>query len=79
MENPEAKSVMLSGKEQQGLEKLVKQHQTTQQIALRARIVLTSSEGKPSIRIAEENHVSMIPFGSGGMAGSCCKVSHWMT
>ena len=57
MPNPKAQPVILSVKEQQGLEKLVKQHQTAQQIALRARIVLASAEGKPSIRIAEENHV----------------------
>ncbi len=58
MPDPKAQPVMLSAKEQQGLEKLVKQHQTAQQIALRARIVLASGKGKPSIRIAEENHVT---------------------
>ena len=58
MPNPKAQVVVLSEKEQQGLEKLVKQHQTAQQIALWARIVLASGEGEPNIRIAEENHVT---------------------
>jgi transposase len=58
MPNPKAQPVILSEKERQGLEKLVKQHQTAQQIALRARIVLASAEGKPSIRIARENQVT---------------------
>lgn len=34
MPNPKAKTVTLSEKERQGLEKLVKQHQAAQQIAL---------------------------------------------
>jgi hypothetical protein len=79
MPNPKAQVVILSEKEQQGLEKLVKQHQTAQQIALRARIVLASAEGKPSIRIAEENQVRHDTYGSGGIVGSSCKISHWMT
>ena len=48
----------LSEKERQELEKLVKQHQTAQQIALRARIVLASTAGKTNTAIAEENQVS---------------------
>jgi len=58
MPNPKAQPVVLSEKEQHGLEKLVKQHLTAQQIALRARIVLASAEGKPSIQIARENQVT---------------------
>ena len=58
MPNPKAKTVRLAETEQQGLEKLVRQHQTAQQIALRARIVLASAEGKTNISIAEENQVT---------------------
>jgi len=58
MPNPKAKIVILSEKEREGLEKLVKQHQTAQQIALRARIVLASAGGKTNTSIAEKNEVS---------------------
>lgn len=58
MPNPKAKTVTLSEKERQGLEKLVKQHQTAQQIALRARIVFAAAAGKTNTAIAEENQVS---------------------
>ena len=58
MPNPKAKTVTLSGEERQGLEKPVKQHQTAQQIALRARIGLASAAGKTNTTIAEKNQVS---------------------
>lgn len=58
MPNPKAKTVTLSEKERQGLEKLVKQHQAAQQIALRARIVLALATGETNTTIAEENQVS---------------------
>jgi len=58
MPNPKAQTVILSDQERQVLEKLVKQHRTSQQIALRARIVLASAEGKPSSQIAKENRVT---------------------
>lgn len=58
MPNPKAQTVILTDEERQALEKLVKQHQTAQQIALRARIVLASATGKTSGRIAEENRVT---------------------
>ena len=58
MPNPKAQAVILSDEERQALEKLVKQHQTAQQIALRARIVLSSAQGKTSTQIAEEEQVS---------------------
>lgn len=58
MPHPKAKTVIVSEKERQGLEKLVKQHQTAQQIALRARIVLASAAGKTNTSIAEANQVS---------------------
>lgn len=58
MPDPKAQSVKLTEIEQSGLEKLLRQHQTEQQIALRARIILSSSAGKINITIAEENKVS---------------------
>jgi transposase len=58
MPNPKAQPVSLSATERQALEKLVKQHQTAQQIALRARIVLASAQGKTSGQIAAENQIT---------------------
>lgn len=58
MPNPKAQTVVLSDQERHALEKLVERHRTSQQIALRARIVLAAAEGKPSVRIAKENHVT---------------------
>ena len=48
----------LSEIERQGLEKLIKRHQTGQQMALRARIVLAAAGGETNERIARENKVS---------------------
>jgi transposase len=45
MKGPKPPVVDLSEAERQALEKLVKAHSTAQQIALRARIVLTASQG----------------------------------
>jgi transposase len=45
MKGPKPPAVNLREAEQQGLEKLVKAHSTPQQIALRARIILTASQG----------------------------------
>jgi len=42
---PKAQVVTLSEIERQGLEKITRQHQTGQQIALRARIVLAAARG----------------------------------
>jgi len=58
MPTPKAQSLKLSEQERQGLEKLVKRHQTAQQIAMRARIVLAAAEGKPSVQIAREEQVA---------------------
>jgi putative transposase len=55
---PKAQPVVLSEQEREGLEKLVKRHQTGQQMALRARIVLAAAAGKPSIAIAREEQVT---------------------
>lgn len=45
MKGPKPPAVDLSEAERQALEKLVKAHSTPQQIALRARIILTTSQG----------------------------------
>jgi transposase len=55
---PKAQPVVLSEEEREGLEKLVKRHQTGQQMALRARIVLAAAAGKPSVAIAREEQVT---------------------
>ena len=55
---PKAQPVVLSEPEREGLEKLVKRHQTGQQMALRARIVLAAAEGKPSVAIARQEQVT---------------------
>jgi putative transposase len=57
MPNPKAQPVVLSEPEREGLEKLVKRHQTGQQIAMRARIVLAAAEGKPNVAIARKEQV----------------------
>lgn len=58
MPNPKAQPISLSAPEQAALEKLVKQHQTAQQIALRARIVLAAAQGKTSGQIAVEHQIT---------------------
>jgi len=45
MKGPKPPVVNLSEAERQGLEKLVKAHSTPQQIVVRARIILTASQG----------------------------------
>lgn len=55
---PKAQEVKLSEIERQGLEKLIKRHQTGQQMALRARIVLAAAGGETNERIARANKVS---------------------
>jgi transposase len=55
---PKPLSLNLSEAEQAELEKLVKRHTVSQQIALRARIVLAAAAGKSNSQIAQELHVS---------------------
>src|SRR5512141_770985 len=57
MPTPKAQVVKLSEKERQELEKLVSKHQTGQQMALRARIVLAASTGQTNTAIAKEYKV----------------------
>lgn len=55
---PKAQVVTLSEVEQQGLEKLTRQHQIGQQIALRARIVLAAGRGLKNKEIVEKYQVT---------------------
>ena len=57
MPTPKAKVVKLSEKERQELEKLVNKHQTGQQMALRARIILAASSGQTNTAIAQKYEV----------------------
>ena len=57
MPTPKAKVVKFSGKEREELEKLVSKHQTGQQMALRARIILAASSGQTNTTIAQKYEV----------------------
>ena len=57
MPAPKAQVVKLSKKERQELEKLVSKHQTGQQMALRARIILAASAGQTNTAIAQKYEV----------------------
>ena len=55
---PKAKEVNLLDAERQGLEKITKRHQTGQQIAQRARIILAAADGLKNKEIAERYQVT---------------------
>ena len=57
MPTPKAQVVKLSAKERQELAKLVSKHQTGQQMALRARIILAASSGQTNTAIAQKYEV----------------------
>jgi hypothetical protein len=59
MKGPKPPAVDLSEAERQGLEKLVKAHSTSQQIALRARIILTASQGLNNEQVGRALHVGV--------------------
>ncbi len=59
MKGPKPPAVNLSEAERQGLEKLVKAHSTSQQIALRARIILTASQGLNNEQVGRALHVGV--------------------
>ena len=54
MPGPKPPEIKLTDEERQGLEKLVRRHNTPQQIALRGRIVLAAADGKNNGQIARE-------------------------
>jgi len=57
MPTPKAQVIKLSEKEQQELERLVNKHQTGQQMALRARMILGASSGASNTAIAQKYEV----------------------
>jgi putative transposase len=57
MPTPKAQVVKLSEKERQELEKLVSKHQTGQQMALRARIILAAGSGETNTAIGQKYEV----------------------
>jgi putative transposase len=57
MPTPKAQVVKLSKKERQELERLVSKHQTGQQMALRARIILAANSGQTNTAIAQKHEV----------------------
>lgn len=59
MKGPKPTPLVLSDPERQGLEQLVKRYSTSQQIALRGRIVLAAADGKNHRQIAREFNVSV--------------------
>lgn len=54
MAGPKPPEIKLADEERQGLEKLVRRHNTPQQIALRGRIILSAADGKNNGQIARE-------------------------
>ncbi len=59
MKGPKPPAVNLSEAERQGLEKLVKAHSTPQQIVVRARIILTASQGLNNEQVGRALHVGV--------------------
>lgn len=59
MRGPKPTPIQLSDPERQGLEKLIKAHNTRQQIALRSRIILAAAEGKNNSQIARELRITL--------------------
>lgn len=54
MRGPKPADVELNAEERQGLEALVRRHTTPQQIALRARIILSASDGLNNTQIGRQ-------------------------
>ena len=54
MPGPKPPEIKLTDEERQGLEKLVRRHNTPQQVALRGRIVLAAADGRRNAQIARE-------------------------
>ena len=54
MRGPRPPAVLLDEAERQGLDALVRQHRTPQQVALRARIILATAAGQNNSQIARQ-------------------------
>jgi putative transposase len=59
MPGPQPPAVNLSAAEQQGLDELVKAHSTPQQLAVRARLILTASYGLNNEQVGHELQVGV--------------------
>lgn len=59
MPGPKALVIELSNAEKEALQKLVNSHKTAQQIARRARIILSAEEGKSNSQIVRDLGLSM--------------------
>ena len=59
MRGPKPTPIHLSDPERQGLEKLIKAHNTRQQIVLRSRIILAAAERKNNSQIAKEFQITL--------------------
>jgi putative transposase len=57
MRGPKPEALALSEQEHNELEALVRRHSTSQQLALRGRMILGAAEGKNNSQIARELHV----------------------
>ena len=60
MPGPKPPEIKLTDEARQGLEKLVRGHNTPQQIALRARIILAAADGQNNSQIAKKLEVSVV-------------------
>lgn len=60
MPGPKPPEIKLTDEVRQGLEKLVRRHNTPQQIALRARIVLAAADGQNNSQIAKNLETSVV-------------------
>jgi len=59
MPGPKPPEIELTDEARQGLEKLVRRHNTPQQVALRGRIVLAAADGQNNSQIAEKLEISV--------------------
>jgi putative transposase len=59
MRGPKPPAIELTDAERQALDELVRRHSTPQQIALRARVVLTAAEGKNNAQVSRQLGVSL--------------------
>ena len=71
MPGPRAPTIELNDLERNELEQLVRRHSTEQQLALRARIVLSSAAGKSNLQIVREEgvHVETVRLWRGRWLG----------
>ena len=54
-----ATPIVLSEKEQEGLQQITKRHRSEQQMVVRARIVLAAAQGHPNVQIARELDINV--------------------